>query len=262
MKTNFTSPVWLQSASNVGKEGYEVISFYSNGAPTVVLSSIGDITITYRKEGSFDRMSLSEVAGESVYIPADAGTEVKIRGVITEFSTFTNRPLYSGITSLNLSRSESLNKINITANNYLKELDLSKNVNLEYFDAQQVYISSYDFSNNVLLKRCNVQGNDELKMLDLGENPNVETINIVAANKLETIISKSSLLTTIGFTDNPALTRIDIYATTQDVATRVASAITNATSVDGTVTLRQGDEFNQTIIDAAMEKGWDVQYYQ
>lgn len=262
MKFGINNPAFLQAGSNVGGVKYEFISFYSNGAPTVVLSSIGDIKITYVNEGSLDKMILNEVTSESVDIPADAGTKVVIRGVITEFSTFTNRPLYGGITSLNVSKAVSLNKMSISANSFLKELDLSKNVNLEYLNAQQVPISAYDFSNNVLLKTCNVQGNTVLKVLDLGENPNIETINIISADKLETIISKSSLLTTIGFTDNPALTRIDIYATTQTVATRVATAITNATSVDGTVTLRQGDEFNQTIIDAAMEKGWDVQYFQ
>ena len=75
-------------------------------------------------------------------------------------------------------------------------------------------------------------------------------------------VSANTALTNLNCSENSTLLTIDGIGVNEDVATNIASAITDATSVDGTVTLRQGDEFNQTIIDAAMEKGWDVQYYQ
>ena len=75
-------------------------------------------------------------------------------------------------------------------------------------------------------------------------------------------VSENTALTTLICDDIETLLAIDGIGVNENVATSIAGAITNATSVDGTVTLRQGDEFNQTIIDAAMDKGWDVQYYQ
>ena len=62
--------------------------------------------------------------------------------------------------------------------------------------------------------------------------------------------------------DNSTLLTIDGIGVNEGVANNIAYAITEATSLDGTVTLRQGDGFNQIIINAAMDKGWDVQYYQ
>ena len=75
-------------------------------------------------------------------------------------------------------------------------------------------------------------------------------------------VSANTALTELSCESNSTLLTIDGIGVNNDVATSIATAITDATSVDGTVTLRQGDEFNQTIIDAAMDKGWDVQYYQ
>ena len=75
-------------------------------------------------------------------------------------------------------------------------------------------------------------------------------------------VSANTALTDLYCDSNSTLLTIDGIGVDESVATNIASAITYATSVDGTVTLRQGDEFNQTIIDAAMDKGWDVQYYQ
>ena len=56
------------------------------------------------------------------------------------------------------------------------------------------------------------------------------------------------------------LTEIRAIAVHSGLAVDIAKAIESAISTDGVVYLRRGDEYNQTIIDAALNKGWDWQY--
>lgn len=104
-------------------------------------------------------------------------------------------------------------------------------------------------------------GSNKLTSLDVSSN--TALIGLYCAfNQLTSLdVSANTALTTLQCYSNPTLLTIDGIGVNESVASSIASAITDATSVDGTVTLRQGDEFNQIIIDAAMEKGWDVQYY-
>lgn len=98
--------------------------------------------------------------------------------------------------------------------------------------------------------------------LDVSKNTALTYLSCVNCIGLTSLdVSKNTALTYLACNDCTDLTSINGIAVNSEVSTTIASVITNATSVDGTVTLRQGDEFNQTIIDAAMDKGWDVQYY-
>ena len=82
------------------------------------------------------------------------------------------------------------------------------------------------------------------------------------SNQLTSLnVSTNTELTQLTCNSNQTLLTIDGIGVDKYVASGIAYAIEDATSVDGTVTLRQGDEFNQTIIETAMRKGWDVQYY-
>ena len=101
---------------------------------------------------------------------------------------------------------------------------------------------------------------------------NITTLNVTKAKSLTYLscssnqltsldVSANTALTSLSCSNNVNITAIQSVAVNSNVANSIANLISDATSVDGTVTLRQGDEFNQTIIDAAMDKGWDVQYY-
>ena len=103
---------------------------------------------------------------------------------------------------------------------------------------------------------------NQLTSLDLSANTALTTLSCERNQLTSLDLSANTALTTLSCYDNINITAIQSVAVNSGMATAIAELITNATSVDGTVTLRQGDEFNQTIIDAAMEKGWDVQYYQ
>ena len=118
-------------------------------------------------------------------------------------------------------------------------IDVSHAASLTFLDCSYNQLTSLDVSANTALTSlyCN---DNQLTSLD---------------------VSANTALTFLYCNDNQTLLTIDGIGVNENVSTGIANAITNATSVDGTVTLRQGDEFNQTIIDAAMDKGWDVQYY-
>ena len=105
-------------------------------------------------------------------------------------------------------------------------------------------------------------GGNQLTSLDVSANTALTYLSCNSNQLTSLDVSANTALTDLSCDSNSTLLTIDGIGVDESVATNIASAITYATSVDGTVTLRQGDEFNKTIIDAAMDKGWDVQYYQ
>lgn len=139
---------------------------------------------------------------------------------------------------------------------YGKVTKLSNNVNYP----QNLFLS-INVSENIALTGLYCDNCDGLTSLDVSKNIALTGLGCTSCTGLTSIdVSKNIALNYLGLNRCTGLTSIIGIAVNSDVSTAIANAITDATSVDGTVTLRQGDEFNQTIIDAAMEKGWDVQY--
>lgn len=135
---------------------------------------------------------------------------------------------------------------------------LSNNVNYP----QNIFLS-INVSENIALTGLYCDNCEGLTSLDVSKNIALTDLGCTSCMGLTSIdVSKNIALTYLGLSRCKGLTSIIGIAVNSNVSAGIATAITDATSVDGTVTLRQGDEFNQTIIDAAMEKGWDVQYYQ
>ena len=240
MKMNFNNPAWLQGASNVGGDK-EYISFVdATGSPNLYqLSARGNVTIQSIYNGEPTSQIVTDPIDASVQIQSDANTEVILYGKITKLVCDPGPGGSTHFSSIDLTQAKSLTHLDC-GSNQLTSLDVSNNAALTVLDCGPNQLTSLDVSNNAALNYlyCNF---NQLTSLD---------------------VSNNAALTHLDCGFNGTLTTIDGIGVHSSVATSIASAITKATSVDGTVTLRQGDEFNQTIIDAAMEKGWDVQYRQ
>ena len=280
MKMNFTSPVWLQSASNVGG-GKEYISFVDTmGNPQIKLSCDGDLQIVSTYNGDEMIQTLSNISQQAVSIQSDPNTEIFIYGKVTSFDTTVSYPggtteiselntlhaksltyLYcpnNPLTSLDVRANTALTELDC-GSNQLTSLDVSANTALTCLDCQYNKLTSLDVSANTALTYlfCN---NNQLTSLNVGANTALTEL-YCNNNQLTSLnVGANTALTELDCNNNQNITDIQLVAVNSSVASSIADAIAAATSVDGTVTLRQGDEYNQTIIDAAMEKGWDVQY--
>ena len=259
MKMNFTSPVWLQSASNVGG-GKEYISFVdAMGNPQIKLSCDGDLQIVSTYNGDEMIQTLSNISQQAVSIQSDPNTEIFIYGKVTSFDTTVSYPGgTTEISELNTLHAKSLTYL-YCPNNPLTSLDVRANTALTELDCGSNQLTSLDVSANTALTYlfCN---NNQLTSLNVGANTALTEL-YCNNNQLTSLnVGANTALTELDCNNNQNITDIQLVAVNSSVASSIADAIAAATSVDGTVTLRQGDEYNQTIIDAAMEKGWDVQY--
>ena len=281
MKMNLNNPAFLQMAGN--SQAKEYISFVdTNGNPQIKLSCDGDLQIISTYNGDKTIQTLSNISQQTVSIQSDPNTEIFIYGKVTLFDTQVTYPggttkiselntLYAksltylncsgnGLTSLDVSENTALAHLNCS-NNELTSLDVSENTALTYLNCNNNELTSLDVSENTALTYLDCNSN-QLTLLDVSENTALTDI-LCFNNQLTSLdVSENTALTYLNCASNLNITAIQSVAVNSDVANSIASLITDATSVDGTVTLRQGDEFNQTIIDAAMDKGWDVQYYQ
>ena len=241
MKMNLNNPAFLQMAGNAQAQAKEYISFVDTGGnPQIKLSCDGGLRIVSTYNGKKITQTLSNISQQAVSIQSDPNTEIFIYGKVTVFDTIVSRPGgTTKISELNTLYAKSLTYLDCNSNQ-ITSLDVSENTALTYLGCSYNQLTSLDVSANTALTDLNCKSN-QLTSLDVSEN---------------------TALTTLICDDIETLLAIDGIGVNENVATSIAGAITNATSVDGTVTLRQGDEFNQTIIDAAMDKGWDVQYYQ
>ena len=262
MRFNLNNPTFLQEASNIGGAG-EYISFVDSKSsnPQVKLSCEGDLQVISTYNGEQITQTLSNLTEQTVSIQADLNTTVTLIGKVTYFSTLVTYPGGTvELTNLDVSKAKSLEYINCSVNQ-LTSLDVSANTALTDLDCSNNQLTSLDVSANTALADLYC-GNNQLTSLDVSANTALTEL-YCSSNQLTSLdVSANTALTELYCSNNPTLLTIDGIGVNEDVATNIASAITDATSVDGTVTLRQGDEYNQTIIDAAMEKGWDVQYYQ
>ena len=122
------------------------------------------------------------------------------------------------------------------------------------------HLTSLDVSHAKSLTILNCDYN-QLTSLDVSANIKLTILNCNSNQLTSLNVSTNTELAQLTCNSNQTLLTIDGIGVDKYVASGIAYAIEDATSVDGTVTLRQGDEFNQTIIETAMRKGWDVQYY-
>ena len=281
MKKFILSPEWLQGASNVGG-GEEYISFVdATGSPQIFrLSANGNVTIQSIYNGEPTTQTVTNQSDTNIRIQSDENTEVVLYGKITRLYCDPGTGSFTDFTSIDVSHAKSLTDLNCSGNQ-LTSLDVSANTALTTLYCDNNQLTSLDVSANTALTDLNCSGN-QLTSLDVSAstaltifscNDNQLTSLDVSASTALTIldcgsnqltsldVSANTALTDLTCSQNNTLLTISGIGVNESVATSIAEAITNATSVDGTVTLRQGDEFNQNIIDTAMDKGWDVQYY-
>ena len=181
--------------------------------------------------------------------------DVSANTALTELDCSSNQ-----LTSLDVGVNTALTYLNCKSNQ-LTSLGVNVNTALTYLDCGSNQLTSLDVNVNTALTYLDC-GSNQLTSLDVSANTAL-TVLYCGSNQLTSLdVSANTALTELSCEDNQTLLTIDGIGVNESVSASIAGAITGATSVDGTVTLRNGDEYNQTIIDAAMEKGWDVQYYQ
>lgn len=279
MKMNFTSPVWLQSASNVGGEEYITFTDAIGNPELELYGSKMHAISTYM--GNTTTQEIPDNVGR-ITIQSDADTEITILGKITYFGGYLS---WDGskakISSIDVTHAKSLKTLRCMEGT-LTHLDVSKNTELIELKCDKNQLTSIDVSNNTKLERfvCN---NNQLTSVNIGKKLN--RISIDLSNNQITSFYCASTITSISLSNN-RLTQLTlgdfvpsnppIYSLSNNetilsinilseinieaVASSISNLISSATSVDGVITLCQEGEYNQTIIDAAMEKGWDVQY--
>ncbi len=103
------------------------------------------------------------------------------------------------LTSLDLTSNTKLVALNCKGNE-LTQVNLTKCSELETIDLSDNELSDIDVSKNSALKVLNMDNNDELKELDVINN-----------KALENLSAQNTSLTRLDLTDNPALTRVNIF---------------------------------------------------
>lgn len=258
MKMNFTSPMWLQAGSNVRGE-QECISFVSQSENAVIysLSAIGDVVIKSIYNGEQITKKITSPTDNYVEVQSDANSKVFMYGKITIliFQTIG----MSNLAELDLSKALSLSELRCPGGQ-LTDIDVKTNKNLRILDCSNNKLTDIKVNADIEFLDCSI---NQLTSIDVSDNHYLEHLNC-AVNELTNLnVSAFGRLSSLNCASNETLSRITVVALNENIASSIATAITEATSVDGTVALPRGDEFyNQTIIDAAMEKGWDVQYFQ
>ena len=258
MKFNIQNPAFLQMAGNV--QAKEYISFVdTNGNPQIKLSCDGDLQIVSTYNGDETIQTLSNISRQTVSIQSDPNTEIFIYGKITLFNTIVTYPGgTTKISELNTLYAKSLTNLNCSSNQ-LTSLDVSANTALTSLNCSSNELTSLDVSANKLLTNLNCNSNG-ITSLDVSANTALTDLNC-NVNKLTSLdVSANTALTSLNCASNINITTIQSVAVNNSVASAIASLISDATSTTGTVTLRNGDEFNSTISDAATEKGWTVEY--
>lgn len=257
MKFYVNNPAFLQMGGNKPMAHITRFVLTENSGGQVQLSANGSVVVEYMQDGEIVRDTYSALS--DTYVPIPAGIEATIYGSVTVINNDEVDNLFS---SLDVSKNQALTSLNCRVCTGLTSLDLSENPALTFLNCSSCTgLTSLDLSKNTALTDLYCNDCTGLTSLDFSKNPALTDLNCSSCMGLTSLdISKNAALIYLYCNECTGLTSINGIAINNEVSTTIATAITNATSVDGTVTLRQGDEFNQTIIDAAMEKGWDVQY--
>lgn len=261
MKFDINNPSFLQGASHVGGgiDGDIVIS-YVNENPSIKLSCTGEVKITCHYKRSKTVTTVTDVTNETIDLSTPAGSIVTLDGNVTEFSS-TSKPYPSDSAVASYIKTDgatSLQKIDVSFAE-LSELDLTKNTNITSIVASSNKINSLSLSENNSVQSIDIKDCLFLSF-DGSIAPQLNSIDLSGCPIVSLDLLNNDLLTSLDAVRIESISTIYCAASTQGIATMLAGMIESSASVDGTVTLRQGDEYNQTVIDAAMEKGWDVQY--
>lgn len=257
MKFNVNNPAFLQAASHV--DGVEkIIMMFSEANQGATITSVGGITVKSIANG----VPVENVIDNPSYVSfsSDANTPIIIEGKVTKVNGNPGSGYLEKLIYIDTEMAKSLTSLKCEGCSGMTEINVSKNIQLTDIDLSGTPITSIDISNNKQLESL-VLMQTSITSLDVSNNEQLSRLSLQATPIVSLDMSNNPNLTSLNLTLCAELTEIMTVSTNESTSTVVASAITNATSVDGIVTLRQGDEFNQTIIDAAMEKGWDVQYY-
>lgn len=263
MKFNIKNPAFLQMASHIGGgiDGDIVIS-YVNQDPSIKLSCTGEVKITCHYQGTKTVTTVTNVTDETIDLSTPAGSIITLDGNVTEFSS-TSKPYPSSSSAVSYIKTDgatSLQKIDVSFAG-LSELDLTKNTNLTSIVAPSNKINSLSLSENNFVQSIDVT-DCLFSSFDGSIAPQLNSIKLAGCPLVSLDLQNNELLTSLNAVRISSVNTIYCAASNEEIATTLVGLINNSTSVDGTVTLRQGDEHNQTVIDAAMEKGWDVQYFQ
>ena len=257
MKKFILSPEWLQGAGNAQAKEMMVL-MYSEPDPQLEISAEGKLVVQSTKGGE----TITRVYNDpyqTIQFDSDANSSIILTGkIISVNSRSRGEAIAKNLTAIDITKSKSLISCSISMSK-VTLLDTRENANLEVLQIDDTLIESIDVSQNKSLKRlwCS---NTPLTVVDLSKNKQVDEFSMSDCDNLTTLLLGDNIFNTFFATNLSAITNIQLIASSSTIANLTKSLITNATSADGTVTLRQGYEFNQTIIDAAMEKGWDVQY--
>ena len=179
------SAIFAQLAGRGGRK-MPVIKFTSSTDDPYIqaLSCNGTITIESTKDGQPVVESYRDLNLITVNIQADADTDVKISGYVTDlyFTAYSEEDEdYSGFTdlsSLDLSGTNVLKALSVDYNSGLEELDITRNTNLQTLICGDMKnLTGIDVSKNTKLTYLYCAYCDGITELNLAANTALQTLN-------------------------------------------------------------------------------------
>lgn len=255
MKFNIQNPSFLQMGCVKAKNFVCLISSEQNVEIPGVTAN-GDVIVESTYQGrKITQNIISPVVETTINVQSDADTPVFLYGDVTYLDCSSLK-----LTSLDLSKDRSLTTLNCSSCKQITSLDLTQNKSLTKLECSYTNLTSLDLSQNIALQEFTC-GYSKMTALDFSGNPKLTKLSCNYNTDLESIdLSKNVALTTIYFHGATKIRTIRGVAVNETVATVIASAITSSDVNDGSVILRNGDEYNNLIESAATEKGWEIIY--
>ena len=231
MKMNFTSPVWLQSASNVGGGTPETRFVFVDGENQVRLSANGSVVIKSVQDGEIVLEEYSALNNTAVTINTDADTEVVIYGAVAEFSTYPQYPPRNVLKSLDVSKNTALTYLFCFGSTGLTSLDVSKNTALTYLNCSGTGLTSLDVSQNTALSTLLCSDLTGLTSLDVSKNTALTALYCSGCTGLTSLdVSQNTALNSLDCSGT-GLTSLDVSRNTA-LSTLLCSDLTDLTSLD------------------------------
>lgn len=262
MKMNFCSPIWLQSGSNRSRETYVIRFVFAEGGNMVKLSSNTPITIESIQGGQIVTEKHGAVTDGNFTINADANSEVSIFGAVTKFSG-SGIGMTSAFKRIDVSGDPILSVLDIGGSTSLTNIDLSNNPLLSELDLYMCSgLEEIDFDQNTLLKSVNLNNCSGLEGVDLTNAKYLETCGCSSCEQMSVLIlNENAPLSYVDLNFNTALAEFACPVTNQALADGIVNWFLYWAPNNGYIQLRYGDEYNQMVVNAATEKGWEVGYY-
>ena len=239
MKMNFTSPVWLQSASNVGGGTPETRFVFVDGENQVRLSANGSVVIKSVQDGEIVLEEYSALNNTAVTINTEADTEVVIYGAVAEFSTYPQYPPRNVLKSLDVSKNTALTYLFCFGSTGLTSLDVSKNTALTYLNCSGTGLTSLDVSQNTALNSLDCSGCTGMMLLNIQNTTRLEFVELFSST-------------------NTNLTTLQVAGTSAMAYEKVENWLNGDAPNGGTVLVDENTP--QEVIDAATAKNWTVEY--